>query len=76
MLLPPILLGSTLDVRFSNGGALATVEPSGEIGGDGPFHDVKLHGVEYPLTFHLRGGWAQETFLCGKAGAGVRRSRS
>lgn len=51
--LPPTPPGGTFDVRFANGGALATWAPDDE---DAPLRTVQLQGVEAPLTLRLQDG--------------------
>ena len=51
--LPPTPPGGTFDVRFANGGALATWAPDDE---DASLRTVQLQGVEAPLTLRLQDG--------------------
>ena len=55
--LPPIPPGGTFDVRFANGGALATWTPGPD---DAPLRTVQLQGVEAPVTLRLQDGAAGE----------------
>ena len=50
--LPPVPPEGTFDIRFANGASLAVMEAGA---GDSPFRDVRLQGVEYPLTLRLQG---------------------
>ncbi len=50
--MPPVPPEGTFDIRFANGASLAVMEAGA---GDSPFRDVRLQGVEYPLTLRLQG---------------------